>query len=163
MRGVLFIVALTIACTTHDAGGDAGTCTVYFAGDVVDTSTSTGCASLAFADGAWTLSAHASSASIPSFDVTITIGASVAPGGISSDVVAGWSATATSNGDAGCGYTAGNADVPTGSFTLDLTSVDIAEASTSVAHGTLDVVLYVHAPPLTDCGQRDVENVELRF
>ena len=30
-------------------------------------------------------------------------------------------------------------------------------------HGTLDLVLYVHAPPLFDCGSQDLENVEVRF
>jgi hypothetical protein len=46
----------------------------------------------------------------------------------------------------------------TGSFTLDISSVQ-----GSIIHGRFVSTLYVHAPPATDCGASDTEQVTIDF
>lgn len=91
--------------------------------------------------------------------VQIDLGAAPAPGKLSSETTATWYAVAAESiGDGGCVVSAGNNVVPTGSFTLSLTAVDA-----TAAHGTLDVLAYVHALESTDCGAGDTEMLEVVF
>jgi hypothetical protein len=88
-------------------------------------------------------------------DLAVTIAVD-GPGTYSSETVATWTAVAArSIGDGGCVYSAGSDIVPTGSFTLEV--VD------SSPHGTLDLVLYVHALQASDCGAASNEAVEVVF
>jgi hypothetical protein len=91
--------------------------------------------------------------------ISIDLGASPTPGTYSSETVASWTAVqARSLGDGGCVYSAGSDVVPVGSFTLDLAIVDGA-----TAHGTLDVLLTVHALEATNCGAASTEAVDVVF
>jgi hypothetical protein len=96
---------------------------------------------------------------IPSTTIGSDLAVSIAiggPGTYSSETVATWTAIAArSIGDGGCVYSAGSDIVPTGSFTLDLASAS--------PHGTLDLVLYVHALQASDCGTASNEAVEVVF
>jgi hypothetical protein len=145
------------AVATDARCGDAavcnGACEASFTGNFVETSyTSASCPSA----GSAALTFAVPSSTIGS-DLAISIDVGTAsPGTYSSETVANWIAVAArSIGDGGCVYSAGSDTVPTGSFTLDL--VD------STPHGTLDVVLYVHALQATDCGPASNEAVEVVF
>jgi hypothetical protein len=154
--------------------GDAGCssaatgCTVAFSGDVTESgSVAPGCGALTHdvdggAPGSYTLELTASSASVATLQVSLDLGPAPAAGVVSSDTVTSWSALGLGSGNGNCGYTAGNEAVPTGSFTLTLTDVSGAPASRT-AHGSLDMTLYVHAPPATDCGPGPTEDVRFTF
>jgi len=93
--------------------------------------------------------------------VSIALGTAPAPGQISSDTVALWSAVATEHvGSGSCRYSAGASAVPPGSFALALAAIDVAAGT---AHGTLALTLYVLTAPGTDCGPSDTEQVTLAF
>ena len=94
--------------------------------------------------------------------ISIDLGGAAAAGTYSSDTIATWSAiVARSIGDDGaCVYSAGDQVVPHGSFTLALASIDPAAG---VAHGALDVTMFVHAVEGTDCGAADTETVHVEF
>jgi hypothetical protein len=145
---------------------DAGPipCTVYFSGDIVDTATIPGCATFAQGDaGDWLLSMAVSSPKVPEVDVAIDFPSAPATGSVSSDTVANWSVVENTGADA-CSLGAGSASVPTGSFTLSIQSITTADGGTlETMHGTLDLVLYVHAPAMFNCGPQNVENIEVRF
>ncbi|HEY1548030.1 MAG TPA: hypothetical protein VGG28_09420 [Kofleriaceae bacterium] len=95
---------------------------------------------------------------IPSSTLGSDLAVSIAvagPGTYSSETVATWTAVAArSIGDGGCVYSAGSDIVPTGSFTLELQGSD---------HGTLNLVLYVHALQSSNCGLASNEAVEVVF
>lgn len=147
----LCVVALASACSSTKPPPQPVPCVAHFAGDVGDTITATSCGTSGDA-GAKTFTAHAAGATITSFDVSIALGASA--GTFSSETQASdWSASATT-GDAGCMFVGGSSAVPSGSYTL---VIDDA------GHGSVTLVLAVQSPALTDCGPRDVENVELTF
>ena len=149
------LVLLAAACNGGSPAGPT-TCTAYFSGDVSDTSSAAQCATLTAGDaGGWTLSVNVSSPKVPEIAVDIDFPSLPPAGVLSSDTVSSWAAAQNVGADA-CALGAGSAAVPTGSFTLSLTSVE-------VVHGTLDLVLHVHAPAATDCGPQNVENVEVRF
>ena len=156
--------ALLLACNSPTPPPATGPCTAYFSGDVTDTATVPQCAALSIGDaGSWALDIGVSSPRVPEVQIEIDFPALPAPGNVSSDTVGSWSVVQSLGADA-CSLGAGSAAVPTGSFTLALQSIVTDEgAATATAHGTLDLVLYVHAPAMTDCGPHDVENVEVRF
>lgn len=137
---------------------------MYFSGDITDTATVNQCAALSDGDaGTWALTIGVSSPKVPELAIEVDFPALPAAGSVSSDTVVSWTAVQNLGADA-CSLGAGSAAVPTGSFTLGLQSIATDDASaTATAHGTLDLVLYVHAPAATDCGPHDVENVEVRF
>src|SRR5262249_60945627 len=102
---------------------------------------------------AFSIPTHALAASL---DVMIELPSPTA-GPYSSETVATWSARAVQLiGNGICLYSAGNAVVPQGSFTLELDSVD-------PAHGTLAITQYVLVYPATDCGDADTEMVRITF
>jgi hypothetical protein len=138
---------------------------VYFSGDITDTATIPQCATLAYDNeaGAWALTVNASSSKVPALAVTIDFASVPTTGTVSSDTVPGWAVVESTGTDA-CAVGGGSAAVPTGSFTLAVEAAETSpDASSPTLHGTLDLVLYVHAPPAIDCGPHDVENVEVRF
>jgi hypothetical protein len=95
--------------------------------------------------------------------VSIDLGASPSIGSFSAENVTNWSFTGLSTNGSNCAYSAGSEFVPTGSFTLNLTSVTTASGGGGVAHGTLTLTAYVHAPPATDCGVGDTEDIVFDF
>jgi hypothetical protein len=141
----LFLLAS--ACSSKPPPPAPVPCIAHFSGDVDDTVTATSCG-VSSGDAGSTFTAHAGGNNIASFDVSIDL----------ASVGSSWTASATT-GDAGCTFTAGSADVPTGSVDLALEPSDGGAA----VHGTLTIVMLVHAPAATNCGPHDVENVELTF
>ena len=109
--------------------------------------------------GDWTLTLDTATTAIARVRATVDVGAEPAPGVVTSETAAAWDLVALSS-TTSCTFQAGSDGVPSGSFTLTLTSVD---AASGTAHGTFDAVTYVHAPPTTDCGYDDVENVSIQF
>jgi hypothetical protein len=91
--------------------------------------------------------------------ISIDLGAAPSAGMFSSETVATWSAVqARSIGNGACVYSAGDMVVPTGSFTLELASVD-----GDAPHGHITIVQYVHAVEDTVCGTADTETVDAVF
>ena len=152
-RAFVFVV-VTAACSTSRPSAPPPACLVHFSGAANDTASAATCA-VTRDDAGVSLTVHASGQDVVSFDASIALPA--VSGRFSSDSSSGWTASAAA-GDAGCAFTAGSGDTPHGSFTVDLDADGGADL-----HGVLTVVLYVHAPPLTDCGPLDVENVEAEF
>jgi hypothetical protein len=73
--------------------------------------------------------------------------------------VSNWSVVAQASANQ-CEFGAGNLSVPAGSFTLTLTSLDVASGT---AHGTISMTMFVHAPPAVDCGPGNEEDVLFTF
>lgn len=158
------------ACSQSSPHAALQACTAQFSGNITDSATlPAGCGTLssrpdAGADGECVLNFQASSNQVAAIQIAITLDSSPSPGTISSETAADWSAVGLSSGSSNCGFSAGNNAVPTGSFTLTLSSVDAAEGDgNGTAHGTLDLTMYVHAPPAVDCGAGDIEDAEFVF
>jgi hypothetical protein len=131
---------------SQDAGLDVGAtpCAAAFSGDFAErTSGGSDCPVLRRAG-----------------DVAIDLGATPSAGSYTPEITATWSALVTSSVNSGCVFSAGNASVPNGTFSLDLAT--IAPGADSV-HGTLVLHTYVHALVLQDCGTAPTEHVELEF
>ena len=91
--------------------------------------------------------------------VSIDLGPTPTAGELSSETLASWHAVgAKSIADGACVYSAGDLVTPHGSFTLTLTAVDAP-----AAHGTLEIVTYLHAVDSTSCGASDTETLDLVF
>ncbi|HEX4455847.1 MAG TPA: hypothetical protein VH143_33535 [Kofleriaceae bacterium] len=160
MRSLLLALVAcggTSAATPADARcSDASTCgtacEASFAGNFAETS---------YRDANCPSAGSALTFAIPSATIGGDLAVSIAvggPGTYSSETVAAWTAVAArSIGDGGCVYSAGSDIVPTGSFTLDL------QAGGSAPHGTLDLVLFVHALQASDCGPASNEAIEVVF
>jgi hypothetical protein len=175
LRNLLAPMTLGLAL----AGGcssSSPTCAVTFAGGVAESgSVAAGCGTLTLAsadagaaDGGdagapqpsgYSLALTANSKSVVNLDVNIVLGDTPTVGMFSSDTITDWSAIGVAMN--GCGYGAGTEAVPIGSFTLNLT--DVSKDTPPAVHGTLDMTLYVHAPPMTDCGPDQTEAVHLTF
>jgi hypothetical protein len=145
----------TSAATSDDARcGDAAVC-----GNACEASFSGNFAELSYSAASCPTLGSDLAFSIPSTTIGSDLAVSIAiggPGTYSSETVATWTAVAArSIGDGGCVYSAGSDIVPTGSFTLDLAN--------ATPHGTLDLVLYVHALQASDCGTASNEAVEVVF
>ena len=126
-------------------------CTATFSGNFDESST--GPANCATGMLTFSVPTHALGAPL---DVKIDLPSPTA-GSYSSETVATWSARAVQLiGNGICLYSAGNAVVPQGSFTLELDSVD-------PPHGTLAITQYVLVYPETDCGDADTEMVRIAF
>ncbi len=148
MKRVL-LVALLSACSSKAPPPPADVpCVVRLAGDVDDTLTATTCGVTTDDAGTRAFAVHASGATVTSFDLSFDL----------ASIGSSWSASATT-GDAGCAFSAGSDDVPTGSIDVAL---DPSDGGATV-HGSVAIVMLVHAPPSTNCGPRDVESVELTF
>ena len=111
------------------------------------------------------LSLRASSKEMAALEIDVDLGSSPSPGELSPESVGTWSATGATTASSNCAYTAGSEAVPSGTFALNLSAVEPAggPGGAGVAHGTIDLTLYVHAPATTDCGLGDTENVTIDF
>jgi len=162
VRFELFVALLLAGCGSSPAQGDAGSgaCVVTFSGDVADLGTPATCAALAQGDaGTWTLQLDTSTTAIARVQVTVDVGSQPAAGVITNETTAAWDVVALSSSTS-CTYQAGSDGVPSGSFTLTLTSVD---TTSGAVHGAFDAVTYVHAPATTDCGFDDIEHISIQF
>lgn len=173
-----FRVALLAGVATLGAcGGDAAApdalagCTLSLSGNVrEDAASMASCPTLAAGAGATQgdtlLEFHAPSAAIgDELVVTVDLGHEPTPGVYNSGTTPLWNASGVRlvPPDGACVYLAGNSASPTGSFVLDLASIDVTSA-----HGTIDLTLFVlprasDAGAQTDCGPGTTESVELRF
>ncbi|HSZ81804.1 MAG TPA: hypothetical protein VLA14_05960 [Polyangia bacterium] len=171
-------LGLALAGGAFGCSSSAASCAVTFSGGLSETgSVATGCGTLTLtsadggtADGGaadagtatssgYALALTASSAHVVNLDINIGLGDAPAVGVVSSDTTTDWSAIGV--GMNGCGYGAGTEAVPVGSFTLSLT--EVSKSTPPAVHGTLDMTLYVHAPPMTDCGPSETEAVHVTF
>lgn len=154
------------------AVSDAGSCAAFLTGDFEGSETSPSCASFKLDDdggGAWSLVVDSVLTPIGRMHVEIGLGNAPAAGIFSPETTLRWSAIASptldeDGGDAGCAFSAGSAAVPNGAFRLVLTTVVVgADGAPSAPHGSLDLALFVHSPPLVTCGTTDYENVRVQF
>jgi hypothetical protein len=165
MRRALVLLA---ACGRSPAPAE---CRVELAGNVVESSASpTLCPKLVAGAGA-TQGDRLLTFAVPSralgtnLSITIDLGARPTPGIYTAGTTAFWSAAAAKPvPPAGaCMFLAGNNATPTGTFALELTTLDAA-----TAHGTLALTLFIlprisDAGVPTDCGRSTTEDVRLRF
>jgi hypothetical protein len=150
-----FLLALFLSSCSQVAGPK---CDVHFSGNVVDTATMGSCASIDHDGGGNVLELSASSSMIARLSVSIDLGSAITTGQFSSATVANWSASALRNDNSNCAYIAGSQGMQTGSFTLDISTVQ-----GSIVHGRFVSTLYVHAPPMIACGTGDIEQVTIDF
>jgi hypothetical protein len=165
--------ASTATVATRDAAAcEPTTCTAQLRGNVSDlVALAEDCGTLGVApdagsEGTYLLAFHGSSAQIASADVTVYLGATPTPGTVSPQSVTQWSASVKSSLTPGCELRAGSSSVPMGSFTLSLSSVNLSSGDAGnggSAHGSLNATLYVHAPPDTDCGAGEIEDIAIAF
>lgn len=143
-------------------------CTVSFSGNVVDEAEFLkGCGGLTLVTNSegtpnWQLALNASSKHIAAMNTSIDFTGTPLAGTFSSEGASSWLVQGFQVGSADCGYVAGAAAAPNGSYTLTLTSVALG-STTGIAHGTLTVQAYVHAPPAEDCGAGDTETIAYDF
>ena len=160
----VWLVAALTGCSSSGNGG----CSIRFSGDIDEPGQlGPGCAvvTAATSDGGASqdvLTLTATSADVAGLQISIVLGASPAPGTFSSETVPDWSAEGLGGDGGNCGYAGGRQAVPSGSFSMTLTSV-VPQPSGDVAHGTLDMTLYVHSPPGTDCGRDPNERIHATF
>jgi hypothetical protein len=151
------------ACGGGGAGGGGGAaipCAARFVGNYDDLQDyHAQCASLVHGGKSWTLDVDVDSPKLGGqTQIRIDLGASPTAGSFSSETLASWSAVAAESNS--CAFEAGSQVVPTGSFSLTLTKIDTAAG---VVHGTLEILQTVHAPPMTDCGKDDHEQIDVQF
>ena len=164
MRTAVVLLAFAAGCGDNHAGGAGDeTCAASFAGNFADeASGSAVCAALDQLPGsADQLLDFAIDSRVLGAQVIISVDLGTAPstGEYSSETLASWHAVgARSLQDGACVYSAGDQVTPHGSFTLSLTAIDEA-----AAHGTLVVTQYVHAVDEVDCGDADIETVDVVF
>ncbi|HXJ20484.1 MAG TPA: hypothetical protein VMT03_09635 [Polyangia bacterium] len=170
-KRVLIFCGLLLSLPVAGCSGspsDAG-CVLDYFGNTADSERPARCATLTAAGGdagaaaGWQLTISnqpSSAASKLALLAAIDLGPAPGAGTYSSETVGTWSITALSTAASNCAFGAGASSVPTGSFTLQLASVDLA---TAAVHGTLEAQMTVHAPPGTDCGPGDEETADVRF
>ncbi len=159
VRAILLLTALV-------AGGCASPCHADLSGNFSASSDSSAdCASLMQSmapAGGWVLGFSVPmGATTGTLQAAINLGPAPTTGSFSSETATSWSLTIANAAD--CLYSAGDEAVPTGSFTLNLSSLSGIDGGNATAHGDLQSVLLVHAPAGVDCGKNDVENVSISF
>lgn len=165
-RAALLVSLVCAACGDNRAPLDdatLGPCSALFTGSYRETIASAGaCPTLSSAAGSsdvllgFTLDSQLLGAQVM---ISFDLGPTPTVGSYSSETVASWVAVgAQSIGNGACVYSAGDQIVPTGSFTLALTSL-----SANTAHGNGTITEYVHADDGTNCGPADTEMVQLVF
>ncbi len=157
----IFLVLALAGCSSPAPADRA--CKLALSGNVAETSDlGKDCATLkASSGGGYSLQVQASTDEIQTLTFRFDLGSAPAAGAYSPASVAGWSAAALRSSKSACILSAGSTSVPQGYFTLDLESVEARAGG--VAHGSLDLTMNVHAPPATDCGPGDTEQVTLQF
>jgi hypothetical protein len=163
VRAALLLVASLSACgAAVEPVVDSGVpCVATFSGNFEDQSTSSySCPRVSAVTGGWAFTAKVAAPSAGStLTVSIPLGTTVgASSWTSADPKGEWQATAAR--DPGCVYVAGTHATPTGGFSLQLSSVDLA---TGVVHGRLELEQSLHALPAFACGPGDAESVVLTF
>ena len=154
------LLALAACSSTSPSPDAAAGCTIDSSGNTAEHADVAACAALSKGDaGGYTLSIDTSTTALARVSATVDLGSAPTAGSINDGAATAWNVVALANASS-CAFQAGDATVPAGSFTLTLTSID---TTSSTAHGTLDVVAYVHAPPTTDCGYDDLEGLSIRF
>jgi len=145
------------------AGCQGDTCRATYLGNYTgEVSAAGGCGTIAAATSApGDLSLFVSLASKEGVTLAaeLDLGSSPTPGALTSASVMSWQAVASANSD--CEYSAGDQSVPNGNFMLTLT--EVPSTAGGAAHGTLQLQQWVQAPPGTDCGPGDVEQVNVDF
>ncbi|MFT3841789.1 MAG: hypothetical protein QM723_32665 [Myxococcaceae bacterium] len=160
MRALLVATLLVLA----GCGGSSEqhTCTADFTGNFSDhTAALTNCPRISkdSTGEAWVFHFKvASPAGQTTDEGTISLGANASATSLASGGGSVWATSATR--EPGCVYSAGDQAVPTGSFQLTLDTVDTAKGD---ATGRLELRQYVHAQPMTDCGQGDEEVLVVDF
>ncbi len=176
MKFTLLALAAAIAlngCSSSSKSNAAPGCSLESSGNVIASEAlPSGCGAVTSApvDDAGTstgyvLTVSVTSKALANLDFEVDLGPSPELGSLTSEGVTDWNAGGAAGeggADAGsaCTFGAGSAAVPAGSFTLDLTSLDVGA---DTAHGTVSLNMYVHAAPSTDCGAGDLETVVLSF
>lgn len=163
MRALAATLSVVVLAGCSSPAPEDHTCMLTVSGNVAETSNlGDDCATLEQSTGSgYKLHVEGSTAELQSFRLDFNLGAAPAAGAYSSATVSDWGASALRTGDETCILSAGSNSVPPGYFALD---VDSVEAKTGgVAHGSLDLVMNVRAPPGVDCGAGDTEHVVLRF
>lgn len=161
--------ATTTASVVPDAAPTPQPCTFTFSNAIDDaTSLAPDCAQVAVATTGpskddWVLTLKASSKAFATFRVSVDLGASPRTGELGAADVVAWDGLAFAKGDSNCTYAAGSDAVPQGAFVLNVDRLDPGANGASIAHGTLDMQLLVHAPSGADCGPQDVERVLVVF
>lgn len=158
---VPFEALLLAACSSTPAQPDAAaTCSIVLTGNTTDVASPPTCATVAAGDaGGYTLTLAGATPQLARIQAQFDLGDTPSASQLTNETVTAWDFVAVASGST-CIFQAGSDAVPLGSFTLTLTSVD---AASGVAHGTLTLLAYVHAPPQTDCGFDDDENVSIQF
>ncbi len=157
---IALLLLLLAGCSSPSP--NARTCTLTLSGNVAETSRlGKDCAKLEPSAGGYALEFEGSTHEIQALAFRVDLGEAPTVGAYSPATVGSWSASALQAGDTSCILSAGEKSVPQGYFTLDLESVE--GHAGGVAHGSLDLVMSVRAPPATDCGPGDTEHATLQF
>jgi hypothetical protein len=157
----IFLVLVLAGCSSPAPADRA--CKLALSGNVVETADlGKDCATLeASSGGGYSLRVQGSTAELQALTFRVDLGPAPATGAYSPASVASWSASALRSSKSACILSAGSTSVPQGYFALDLESVEARAGG--VAHGSLDLAMNVHAPPATECGPGDTEQVTLQF
>jgi hypothetical protein len=154
-------------------------CKASFAGNYTATAVKEGkCATVSKMGDAWVLTIHVSEPkSGVGTDMNFTLGKSPSPGKLGPESnLQSWTvigvrqvpctATGTANGclpPQTCEYSAANDAVPSGTFSLELTEVDLTDAK-PVVHGVVEATQTVQASAAgADCGTDDYETLAVVF
>ncbi|MGH7272370.1 MAG: hypothetical protein ACREJX_17490 [Polyangiaceae bacterium] len=168
------------ACSNRSPAEASSGCEIALGGDFSESDTlPAGCATVAQSATTpdhWTLTLKGSSTRLAEIFAYVDLGPSPAAGPYSSETSATWTVIAQDSpdvdsgqlaafyadgGSAACSYAAGSSAIPSGSFTLTLSS--ITTTGTPAAHGTLNAMMQVRAPPGASCGPADFENLAFAF
>jgi hypothetical protein len=153
-------------------------CKASFAGNYTGTAVNEGkCATLSKVNGSWVLAIHISDKTGTTVtNMSFTLGKSPSPGKLGPESIGTWTAigvrqtscTASSMAAAACvppatcELSAGNDTVPAGTFSLQLTEVDLTDPK-PVVHGVVETTQKVQPSVGADCGIDDFETIAVVF
>ncbi|HEY1954530.1 MAG TPA: hypothetical protein VGH28_02945 [Polyangiaceae bacterium] len=160
-EAALLVALASAACSSTEPPVDASTsCSFALSGNTNDTASPATCATVGAGDaGGSTLTISGVTPAFARIQAEFDLGAAPSAGQLTNETVASWDFVAVASSST-CTFQAGSDAVPLGNFSLTIASID---ASSGVAHGTLTLLAYVHAPAQTDCGYDDTENVSVQF
>ena len=167
------------ATTTSDTTGTNDTpvsCQATFAGNYDEAAGDQGaCSTLTAPSGSagWTLKLTVQSKSGVATQATFDLGATPTVGQLGPGSVTSWTVVGVGPGTCApsvaagcqmltCTYAAGAGAVPSGTFSLDLTSVDVTSATPSI-HGLLEATQKVQPGIGIVCGSTDFEVLAVTF
>lgn len=175
MTKLMCLLAFAAACSGDDStmqptcadGSDqacGNACVASFTGNFdAETTGSANCATLSGSAGTNDVTLELGLGAGKDLDaplmVSIDLSSAPTAGEVSSETTTSWSALGLREvGSGACVFSAGASGVPTGSFTMTLTSIDATSA-----HGELVIEQFLQAQPGVDCGAGDTETVDARF